>query len=146
MLGYIPYWDSVHKGQNLEVRVQMLLDTSGKSLDSEYKCVHVDHSQTLPESGDNPPEHCHYSISCMYVCMYVCMYIHVQHMYMYVMPFSGCMVQYAIYTSPTATTLSAVVGCLPWPDLSTCTYVATYCAIVVVPWPSPAVHTKPDTH
>ena len=50
MLGYIPYWDSVHKGQNLEVRVQMLLDTSGKSLDSEYKCVDVDHSQAFPES------------------------------------------------------------------------------------------------
>ena len=40
------------QGQNLEVRVQwyILLGTSGKSLDSEYKCVHVDHSQEFPES------------------------------------------------------------------------------------------------
>ena len=49
-VGLHPYWDSVYKGQSLEVRVQMLLDTSGKSLDSEYKCVHVDHSQAFPES------------------------------------------------------------------------------------------------
>jgi len=30
VLGYIPYWDSVHKGQNLEVRVQVVHSTGHK--------------------------------------------------------------------------------------------------------------------